>query len=194
VLTAKQKIAMSTDYDWFIHADADEWLCAPRRGETLATAIARADREGFTCINFHELAFVPIEGEDFEAEDYSSRMTTYYFFQPYYPRLMRGWKAGAGLDNVETGGHMVGGEQRRVCPEDFYLRHYISLSESYVRRKYLYRKFSEEGLARGWHKNRLSIPPENLRVRPVPGMRSLPHAASMEFDLSQPFTKHFWQW
>jgi glycosyltransferase involved in cell wall biosynthesis len=194
ILEAKAEIAAATGYDWFIHADADEWFCSPWPEADLAAAVARVDHDGFNCINFTELTFVPVGDEDFEAEGYSARMTTYYFYQPRYPRLMRAWKAGEGLSNVDSGGHLITGREICLCPTDFYMRHYIVLSEGHAKRKYLNRNFAEEELARGWHADRVSIAPEKLRVPPAPVLRSLPHAASMEFDLSRPVAKHFWLW
>jgi hypothetical protein len=42
--------------------------------------------------------FVPLPGEDFYGHDYASRMSTYYFFQPHYPRLIRAVGAELGFD------------------------------------------------------------------------------------------------
>ncbi|MEQ1493662.1 MAG: glycosyltransferase, partial [Terricaulis sp.] len=90
-LAAKNALVASASHDWIIHADAEDSRVTGVEGETLADAIAAADGAGFTVINFHELAFVPLPGEDFERPDYASRMANYYFFQPKYPRLNRAW-------------------------------------------------------------------------------------------------------
>jgi glycosyltransferase involved in cell wall biosynthesis len=193
-LAAKRRIIDAAGYDWVIHADADEWLCSPQAGQTLAEAIVAADEAGSNCINFHELVFVPIEEQNFETEEYSSLMTTYYFFQPGYPRLMRAWKRSSGFDNREFGGHLLGGGERRLFPTDLLLRHYIVLSENQAKRKYLGRIMSEEDLEKGWHRNRFMITADKLRVKRAPGLRSLANPHSKDFDLSMPFTTHFWEW
>jgi hypothetical protein len=193
-LRAKRRIVDSVDYDWIIHADADEWLRPPQPHVSLAEAIQAADKAGANCINFHELVFVPLAGQNFETEEYTSLMTTYYFFQPEYPRLVRAWKRSCGFDNREFGGHLLAGGERRLCPTDFFLRHYIALSEEHAQRKYLQRVVSEEDLSKGWHRNRLIITADKLRVKMRPGLHSLATPYLSDFDFSMPFTTHFWEW
>ncbi len=193
-LAAKQRIIAASNYDWIIHTDADEWLCPPVEGQSLLDGIAEAHQAGCARINFHELVFVPLPGEDFYREDYASLMRTYYFFRPMHPRLNRAWNRKAGLVNTHSGGHQLAGENLRLYPKDFFLRHYIVLSERHGISKYVGRTFAEEDLAKGWHANRLVITAENLRVRPAPGLRRLDDPSRMNFDLSMPLSRHFWHW
>ena len=194
-LQAKQRVFAASDHDWIVHADADEWLCSPIEGQSLLEGLTAADEGGYTCVNFHEIVFIPLPGEDFYSDDYASRMLTYYFFQPHYPRLNRAWSRRVKLDNSEFGGHILMGEELKRSPLDFILRHYIVLSEVQAQVKYVGRRFSDEDRAKGWHGNRLIITRENLKVKPIPELRRIEDPAKHHrFDLSLPIKKHFWEW
>jgi glycosyltransferase involved in cell wall biosynthesis len=194
-LRAKQRVFAESDHDWIVHADADEWLCSPIEGQSLLEGLNSADDAGYSCVNFHEIVFVPLPGEDFYCDDYAVRMSTYYFFQPYYPRLNRAWRRTVALDNFGSGGHILVGQGVRHLPTDFILRHYMVLSEAHAHAKYIGRRFSDEDRAKGWHENRLTITPENLKVKPIPELRRIDDPAiHHRFDLSRPIKKHFWEW
>jgi hypothetical protein len=194
-LRAKRRmIAGAAGYDWIVHVDADEKLCAPRPGQSLLDGIDEADADGANCINFHELVFVPLPGEDFLVEDYANRMRAYYFYQPRYPRLKRAWKRSADLDNSASGGHALAGANLRLHGTDFILRHYIALSEAHARAKYVGRTFAAEDISRGWHGNRLDIRADALCVKPSRVLKRLRHARDSDFDLGDPSKTHFWQW
>lgn len=194
LLRAKRRVVGSVDHDWVLHLDLDEWPCSPTAGQPLIEAINEEDAAGYTCINFHEIVFVPLDGQDFYREDYAEWMSTYYFYQPDYPRLLRAWNRRAQLDNVRAGGHLLDGGDLRPSPKDFLLRHYIVLSPEHAREKYLGRQFSQEDLDKGWHYNRINITDEDLTVKPVDGLRHLNDPRKEEFDLSSPLRQHFWQW
>jgi glycosyltransferase involved in cell wall biosynthesis len=187
-------IAARQGYDWIIHVDADEWLCPSPEFLSLREAIAAADAGGFNCINFHEIAFIPLPGENFVGIDYTRLMNHYYFFQPTYPRLLRAWKKCDGLSWGNSGGHQLIGSDLRRFPKDLFLRHYIALSEGYVRQKYIGRQFSEEDLKLGWHFNRLNLTEEMLSLRRSPSVCKMTDTSLNVFDLSHPKTKHFWHW
>jgi glycosyltransferase involved in cell wall biosynthesis len=194
-LRAKQRVFGASDHEWLVHADADEWLCSPIEGQSLLDGLNAADERGYTCVNFHEMVFIPLPGEDFYSEDYASRMSTYYFFEPSYPRLNRAWRRRAKVDNLKSGGHILLGKRLKRSPLDFILRHYIVLSKDHAHAKYVGRRVSDEDRARGWHGNRLAITPKNLKVKPIPELQRLEDPAiHHRFDLSQPVKKHFWEW
>ncbi|MCJ2107834.1 glycosyltransferase [Methylobacterium sp. E-041] len=193
-LVAKRGIISEAEHDWILHCDADEWLMSPNDGQSLLEGFDAADNAGFNCVNFHEIVFLPLPGEDFEQEDYAEKMQSYYFFQPSYPRLYRAWRRDAGLDNSAYGGHLLIGEGLNPYPIDFILRHYIVLSMAHAQRKYYGRIFSTEDRSKGWHGNRISITKDNLVVKPAPELRRLDDPNSREFDLSAPAGRHFWEW
>jgi len=193
-LSAKRQIIAKSGHDWILHCDADEWLVNPTANKSLIEGMTAADKAGFNCINFHELVFIPLPGEDFETIDYAQHMGTYYFFQPSYPRLNRAWRRDIGLDNSASGGHLLSGERVKLYPTNFILRHYIALSEKHARRKYIGRNFSNADVCKGWHGNRLNIDEGNLSFKLSPYLRHLPTPSTQEFDLSCPVTQHFWEW
>ncbi len=193
-LSFKNQIAGALSHDWIIHADADEWLQAPLEYDNLLDGIRATDEAGFNCINFREFVFVPLPGEDFEAEDYRSRMRDYYFLSPYRRQLMRAWKRSSGMDNTQEGGHVLHGSEVRLLPRDFILRHYIVLSEAHAARKYLGRKFAAEDLAKNWHNCRVKINDGNIKVKPGPPLMRLEHPDSLAFDTSHPTSLQFWEW
>ena len=193
-LNAKRKIWKSSDYDWIIHVDADEKLISGTPDRTLYDGILDAHQSGYTHINFHEIVFIPMPGEDFVGQDYTALMSTYYFFQPVYPRLNRAWNRRSGLDNSASGGHRLAGVDLKQYPIDFFLCHYIVLSETQARTKYLNRRFATEDLQRGWHGNRMRINDRNIYLREAPEVRRLDDPLRPTFDLSAPLKEHFWDW
>src|ERR1700681_970673 len=160
-LSLKKLIASTVAHDWVIHADADEWLCAPDDHDSLIDGICAADEAGANCINFLEFVFVPRPGESFEVDDYPSMIRDYHFFAERHPQLLRAWKRSAELD-LHDGGHILVGKEVRLFPRDFILRHYIVLSEAHARRKYVGRKFAADELAKSWHIDRTMINDRNV--------------------------------
>lgn len=192
-LEAKHRVIEQLDHDWIVHVDADEWLSAPEEGQTLLEGLQAADAAGYGCVHFNEFVFVPRHGEDLSGTDYRKRVTRYYFFQPRYPFLLRAWKNGAGFDNRENAGHLLSADTRWY-PRDFPMRHYIFLSEAQARRKYLERRFDEDEIARGWHRDKVRATSEYLEFPDDERMRVLPTWASKVFDASEPLKEHYWEW
>jgi hypothetical protein len=124
-------------------------------------------------------------------------MTTYYFFEPSKQRLSHAWKASAGFNNIETGGHRLDGVPT-VFPNYFILRHYLALSQEYVFQKYANRTFAPEELALGWHHTqalpRIGITREMCKLRPSSHLRRISSSSSVEFDKSSPARTHYWAW
>ena len=192
ILETKAAVARQIGADWIIHHDADEILHSPVPGETLAEAALRAERGGANAINFHEFVFVPTAADqDFTGHDYVREMLHYYFFQPFYPRLMRMYRSG--LSNLAGAGHLVSGPDLKVHPQDFISRHYISLSLAALRRKYRHRPFLAENLARGWHRNRTGIDWDSVSLPASHSLNRLASWDSRDFDTSNPWPRHFWE-
>jgi glycosyltransferase involved in cell wall biosynthesis len=193
-LIFKNNIIRQTRHDWVVHADADEVLRGPWSGLSLTTAIQRVDAEGYTCINFREMVFVPWSGQDFRNSDYPRCMDAYYFFEPCYPRLLRAWRRDLAADNIESGGHLLTGAGLNLCPHDFFLCHYIALSFEHACGKYVGRQFDPSEIVMGWHGNRLGIQADQLVLKPSPFLKRLRRWDSVDFDCTMPSTKHYWQW
>lgn len=191
MLERKAEIIRSLDHDWAMHVDVDEWVTSRFEDETLRDRMAVADAEGFNVLHFDEFDFVAHDDEDLRGCDYRRRMLRYYFFEPTYPRLMRAWKRDSDVGLGGGSGERLVGDVRRY-PEAMILRHYVSLGHAHVCDKYLNRRFAADGIERGWHRNRIGLTPEALRVRPSPALKELDRWDSKDFDRSTPTRVHFW--
>ena len=191
LLRIKEKLASEIEADWFIHHDADEIREAPAHYVNLYQGILAADNEGFNAINFDEFVFIPVDENDKnEDKDFVRRMKYYYFFEPYTFRQVKAWKkTNLPINLVDSGGHSVDFDGRKIFPENFILRHYIGLSASHLNSKYSQRVFSEvEVNERGWHGWRakfsehcLSLPAfENLKL----------YLNNGKWDKTDPKTEH----
>ena len=192
--TAKERIARAYQHDWVLHVNADEWLCPTGASTSLLDGIAQAEAAGYNCINFNEFVFVPLRGQDFATEDYAALLTTYYFFQPYHPRLMRAWQRSSRLSNVAGSGHFLQGGEVRCSPTDFALRHYLMLSEAHGRSLYRERVFANDSFPGRHARNRLLIPDARLDLVDFAALRRLPRWSSRDFDTRFPVMQHFWEW
>lgn len=190
-LAVKSLVYESVQSDWFIHMDADEILQSPRPGESLREGFERITAEGWNAVNFDEFVFLPEAHEAFEERDFFKGMRHYYFFEPCPKRLMRAWRTGVGIRQID-GGHRLGAENLRVAPEDFILRHYPSLSLSHARNKHPDRVIAGEDIAKGWHVNRLSIRADEVVLPPRNELKVLNSCDDKQFDKSDPWKQHFW--
>ena len=187
-------LVQSIEADWIIHLDADELLHSYRDRETLNEGIARADAAGFNVIDFNEFVFLPLEC-DYDPEHSGFQpIRSYYFFEPYAPRLMRAWKKSPGLTSIQSGGHTIAGEEIRLSPEKMAMRHYIFYSQEHAYKKYAKRNFASGDLAHGWHSNRLEQAIQRFRFPPADQLSWLDSAGSRDFNRSGPRSQHYWQW
>ena len=193
-LEAKMALISRLDADWVIHLDADEIMHSCRPGESLRQAIQRIDGEGYNAIEFHEFVFLPIEDPYVLNAAGPQPSRSYYFFMPYYPRLMRAWKKTPDISMVSHGGHILSGRGIKLCPEPLALRHYIVRDQAHAYAKYTERRFAASDIARGWHHNRIEQPVSQFLFPPADRLCWLERADSRIFDTSQPKKEHYWQW
>ena len=193
-LEVKSSIIKGLPHEWVIHADADEWLLSPVKGETLREGITGADRAGYNAINFEEFVFLPGPEQGNDLSEYNKRYLYYYYFAPQKVRLMRAWKAGNEFSNIDTGGHMLGGNDIYISPETFILRHYIVLSQEHAVNKYLNRRFSDTDLKKGWHNNRLQLDENKLKLPETRYLKKLRSWDDANYDRTDPKEKHYWEW
>ena len=191
LLRLKQQLASEIPADWFMHVDADEIPQAPRPGQTLKDAIRDVDRRGNNAINFDEFVFVPSsDDERWEGRDYVAGIKQYYFFEPHPLRMIRAWKnMGSPVDLASSGGHNVHFSDRRIHPESFVMRHYITLSREYLIQKYGARIFSPAELEKGWHFNRVNLQMERLHMPRDSRLKTCREDG--HWDKSNPCTEHF---
>lgn len=194
-LIAKRRLIGTLEQDWIIHLDADEILEHRNPGSTLRAAIEEAQGFGANVINFEEFTFIPEPDADYQGRDYHAEMRRYYFFEKWKNWLHRAWRRDAGLDNTAVGGHVLSGEQIRMCPYTHVMRHYIALSQAHIWRKYLTRSFAEAEVARGWHRDRVGTSHESLRLpTSSPYIKTLGTKENECLCRATPVTSHYWHW
>jgi glycosyltransferase involved in cell wall biosynthesis len=194
-LEAKQKVFASLKHDWVIHHDADEVMENNMPGLTLRDAIQEAHDNGYNALNFDEFVFLPPPESNFFNKNYYENILRYYFFEPYTNRLNRAWKRTSNLNNVAMAGHKLTGPDIYVFPVNHILRHYIVLGYEHAKQKYLSRTFSAEEVSREWHKKRLSVDQENLKLPTANSqLFMLDDWDSKRFQRNYPTSKHYWEW
>jgi len=186
-LQEKNKLISTLQTDWVIHHDIDECLDAPDPNMSLYESIKLVDKQGFTAINFNEFVFLPY---DETVSFYDSQY--YYFFEPFFPRLMRAWKKSAGLSSLQSGGHILQGEMN-LSPVSYTLRHYIFTSQQHAFDKYSNRRFSTEEIQNGWHKNRVNIEHDKLIFPERDKLEMLSYYEPEKFSVLNPWRKHYWE-
>jgi glycosyltransferase involved in cell wall biosynthesis len=193
ILARKQKVAVEIESDWYVHCDADEILEAPLPFGTLKQAIFEVDRMGYNAINFDEFVFVPgSDEESWEGRDFVSGLDHYYHFAPRSTRLVRAWRsADADVDLVSSGGHHARFAGQNLYPDNFILRHYITLSLNSFKQVYGSRRFSETELQRGWHGNRVNLPLDELRVPDTGVLKT--YRFDRRWDTSDPWKNHYFE-
>jgi len=194
LLREKMALIDKLHADWVIHMDADEVMQPMNPGLTLQEAISLADREGFNAIAFDEFVFLPIKQPYLRDHQGFQPITSYYYYSPRAPRLMRAWKRTAGLSMVKGAGHTLDGPLIRLASGSMALRHYLFCSQEHAYRKYATRPFKSEELAEGWHWNRHQQPLHLFKFPPAELLQDLDHPASREFRMHDPCTSHYWHW
>lgn len=173
--------------DWVIHQDIDECLDSPIADLNLKQSIEREDQKGHTVINFNEFVFLPYD------EDLSFFQSPYYyFFEPFFPRLMRAWKKEENLSSLDSGGHLLQGSIE-LSPINHNLRHYIFTSQAHAFNKYGSRNFIKEESDKGWHLNRLDIPRTRLVFPPKELLKKVLADKLSQLNTYEPWTKHYWE-
>ncbi len=190
-LEEKYKLVDGINSDWIIHQDIDECLDSPYEGMNLHDSIVQEDRGGYSVVNFNEFVFLPYDSCKLFFES-----KYYYFFEPFFPRLMRAWKKSENLSALKSGGHNLEsstGTSLKISPNNYALRHYIFTSQNHAYVKYKARVFSETDIVEhGWHKNRLNIDQSKLKFPDRLLLKKMKSFDDIAFDLSDPWKKHFW--
>lgn len=193
ILARKQQLAAELDADWFLHLDADEIPQSPCPDQTLAEALAEADRAGYNAVDFHELTFVATrEAPDHDHPDFRRTMRWYYPFAPGPLHLVRAWKQQPTVDLVSTGGHQARFRGRRISPQPLFLRHYLILSREHMLRKYVRRRYDAGEVRKGWHGWRAKLTPDDIDLPSQVQLRFT--GGDADLDASSPRRQHFIEW
>lgn len=194
-LLAKQQLAEGLPHAWLVHHDADELMHHCNGISNLRQCIEEAEAEGANALNFEEFVFLPDPGPQSTHVNYLGDHKHYYYFVPAENRLNRAFRRELIGCNLAGAGHVLQCDHLKLSATTHVLRHYIALSEVHIKQKYASRKFSASELARGWHSNRVAIPPDSLSIpRLSPYLCTLSPAHPGLLERSRPASKHYWQW
>ena len=194
-LMAKQQLAEGLPHAWLVHHDADELMHHCNGIFNLRQCIEEAEAEGANALNFEEFVFLPDPGLQPTHVNYLGDHKHYYYFVPAENRLNRAFRRELIGCNLAGAGHVLQCDHLKLSATTHVLRHYIALSEAHIKQKYASRKFSASELARGWHSNRVAIPPDSLRIpRFSPYLCTVSPAHPGLLERSRPASKHYWQW
>lgn len=190
-MNRKEELARELEADWFIHLDPDEVRLPPSRGQTLAEALAAADRQGFNAVNFTEFTFVPTREEpDHDHPDFQRTLLTYYPFAPGFPHRLNAWKATDAVELAWSAGHKARFPGLKMDPRPFPMKHYLLLSVPHAIEKYAERRYDPEEVASGWHARRARVTEEALRRLPAAAeMRRAEPGADL--DPGKPRRRHY---
>ena len=191
LLERKEALASLLEADWFLHVDADEIRLPPPGRPTLIDALTEAEARGFNAVNFLEFTFVPTrEAPDHDHPHFQGTMRWYYPFLPAFPNRLNAWRRQP--ERVElawSGGHQVRFPGLRMYPESFPMRHYLFLSVPHAIDKYIGRRYDPHEVAAGWHRARVRLRPELIRL---PSQRELrPYRGDDLLDPTSPRTRHY---
>jgi len=194
LLRAKMALADEVEADWAMNVCPDEILHANREGGTLLKEISFFDKQGFNAVNFDEFVFLPVVEPWIEGWKGWPAQRHYYFFEPKRLRQMRAWKKGMGFSMVPHGGHHFQGAcGLRLAPESLVLRHYLFRNQDHAYEKFTSRRFAEDELARGWHRNRHGFSRESYTLPPPERLETLDKPESFSLSRARPWSKHYWQ-
>ena len=193
LLSVREAAADASDCDWVLSTAPDE-IIHPYSSETLHEAISRIAAAGYDAIDCDELVFLPID-QDYVSDLEDVQPLRHYYWHRLEPgNLVRARKRDLAASHIKSGGHSLAGENLRLAPERLALRHYMFLSQEHALRKYPERQFPAAELKRGWHRQRANRDAGTF-VFPDPSrLHRLDDPATRSFDMTRPYSKHYWLW
>lgn len=164
-----EQLSESIDADWIVVNDADEVRRSPWSGLTLRDAIFTADQRGFNAIDYTDLEFEPTD--DSFPDGGSLDHFRYFRFgtNPWHFLKINSFKrTGHPVNLVDSGGHEVHFEGRRVFPYKFLLKHYPVRTQQQGERKIFQerkQRWAQEERALGWHVHYDQVQPGDCLIK-----------------------------
>jgi hypothetical protein len=193
ILLEQQRLLGTIDADWHVLLAPDEIMHSYVPGESLASAISRIDQQGHDVVDFDEFVFLPVDGDYVPEHDGFQPLRHYYYYSPRSPYHMRAWRKALSLSNVADGGHFLSGNEFRLAPETFALRHYIFRDQAHALEKYANRAFAANEIERGWHFDRVGQQIARFVFPPAGELHCLTHPADRNFVRDHPRKAHYWE-
>lgn len=192
LLERTERLANTLDADWFMNLDVDEIRLPPRSGRTLAEAFAEVEEQGYNAINFQEFTFIPTrENPDHDHSAFCNTMRRYYpFMSAPIATQVKAWKRQAGpVEFAWSGGHQIRFDGLRISPQNFVMKHYLFLSVAHAHRKYIDKTYDPGEVEAGWHRARVALRPELIKLPPESELRAF--VSNDELDASNPRARHY---
>lgn len=150
-LERTEQINRNSNYNWFIHYDADEIRLSPWKNVSLRDAIFYVDKLGYNLIENTVIDFkITEDSPNCWVKDgwFDFGHRKGHFEQ------VKTWKRDITLDLKKSGGHIAEIENPRIFPLKILNRHYPLRTIDQARKK-IYRdrlpRFAKEKNERGWH-------------------------------------------
>jgi len=153
ILERKEALSKDLNYNWFIHADADEIRYSPWPGSTLKDSINEVDKLGFNLINFKLFDFKLTSQID-TGQSLEQKLQYYAEAESFNSRQVKAWKKCSQIDLVTYGGHLAIVANPRLFPIRFILKHYPVRSIEQGTRKILNERlgrYSALEKSKNWH-------------------------------------------
>lgn len=193
ILLAQEQLLSTIDADWHLLLAPDEIMHSYVPDETLASAIARLDKQGYDVINFDEFVFLPVDGDYIPDHKGIQPLSHYYFYEPRKPNQMRAWKKTSKVSNIVGAGHVISGSDFHLAPETLALRHYLFRNQAHAFEKYAKRVFAADELGRGWHFDRVGQIAAHFAFPPAHELHYLAAPRDRNLERDHPRTTHYWE-
>jgi hypothetical protein len=156
ILARIEELTREIESDWFIRRGADEILTTPWPGVNYKDGLYLVDRAGFNCIDHTVIEFQPVDDGFAAGTDHETYFKHYQFAtHPAHFHQRKTWKNfGQAISTIDSGGHDVPFEGRRVFPFKFLLKHYPVRSQKHGEKKVFRERkarWNPDERAKGWH-------------------------------------------
>lgn len=156
LLARVEQLSQEIKANWFMHHDVDEIRRSPWDNVCLKDAIYAVDLAGFNAIDFTVIEFHPTDNHYTTGSDFEEYFKYFDFGKhPAHFTEIKAWKnLGQNIQLVDSGGHEVKFNGRKVYPYKFLLKHYPIRSQKHGEKKvFLERKkrYDPQEKKIGWH-------------------------------------------
>ena len=156
MLARMEELSGEIEADWFVRRGADEVLMSPWPKMSYRDGLYLVDQAGYNCVDHTVIEFHPID-DGFTAGADHEAYFRHFDFGTHFSHMQqrKAWKNyGQQISMVESAGHDMPFEGRRVYPFKFLLKHYPVRSQKHGEKKvFRERKARWNPLerAKGWH-------------------------------------------
>jgi len=155
MLTRMEALSTEIKADWFVRRGADEVLASPWPGVSYRDGLYLADQSGFNCIDHTIVEFHPVDDEFKTGMDHEDYFRHFDLKHLSHPNQRKAWKnLDQPISTIQSAGHDVLFDGRRIYPFKFLLKHYSFRSQSHGEKKVFRERkarWNPKERSRGWH-------------------------------------------